>query len=204
MLDAKLQAGKSYNKWNDQTRVGIFLCHSPEHAGNVPLILNTQSGNVSPQFHSIYDDDFATCEKDAKFESLWQYKAKLYQRQQQHESQVLSPNSLLQPPTPSLLPTTSIPPDFVDQWNQFNEDNDEIVQSDNEPSNIIEVDQLEDNVNVSGDPTENINNNTDSTQQPISEIIEEEKDASENYKQSFEEFVEPTRYRREGNNSRPS
>jgi hypothetical protein len=38
---------------------------------------NTQTGNVSPQFHCIYDDEFATCERDAKFTSLWQFKAQL-------------------------------------------------------------------------------------------------------------------------------
>jgi hypothetical protein len=43
---------------------------------SVPLVLNTQSGNVSPQFHCIYDHEFATCKRDAKFTSLWQFKAK--------------------------------------------------------------------------------------------------------------------------------
>jgi len=39
--------------------------------------LNTQTGNVSPQFHCIFDDSFETCKRDAKFQSLWQSKAKL-------------------------------------------------------------------------------------------------------------------------------
>ena len=43
----------------------------------MPLVLNTQTANVTPQFHCIYDDEFDTCKRDAKFESLWQYKAKI-------------------------------------------------------------------------------------------------------------------------------
>ena len=77
VLESNLQAQRSHNKWTDRSRVGIFLCHSRDHATSVPLVLNTQTGNVSPQFHCIYDDDFSTCKRDAKFESLWQYKAKL-------------------------------------------------------------------------------------------------------------------------------
>jgi hypothetical protein len=50
------------------------MCHSPNHASSLPLVLNTQSGSVYPQFHCIYDDEFATCKRDAKFTSLWQFK----------------------------------------------------------------------------------------------------------------------------------
>ena len=77
VLENSLQAQKAHNKWTDRSRVGIYLCQSPNHSKEVPLILNTQSGNVSPQFHCIYDDEFNTCRRDAKFTSLWQYKAKL-------------------------------------------------------------------------------------------------------------------------------
>ena len=48
VLDQKLQAQQSHNKWTDCSRVGIFLTHSPVHSSNVPLVLNTSSGNVSP------------------------------------------------------------------------------------------------------------------------------------------------------------
>ena len=52
------------------------MCHSPHHSTSVPLVLNTQSGNVSPQLHCIYNDNFNTCKQDVKFQSLWQSKAK--------------------------------------------------------------------------------------------------------------------------------
>ena len=68
---------KSHNKWTDQSRVGIFLQHPPGHSSSVPLVLNNSSGNVSPQFHCLYDDSFDTCQRDFKFNSIWQNKAKL-------------------------------------------------------------------------------------------------------------------------------
>ena len=67
----------SNNKWIDRSRVGIFLNYSPVHASSVPLVLNTTTACVSPQFHCLYDDEFATCKQDSKFKSYWQYKAKL-------------------------------------------------------------------------------------------------------------------------------
>lgn len=77
VLENSLQAQQSHNKWSDRSRVGIFLCHSPSHATSVPLVLNTQTGLVSPQFHCIFDNEFDTCKRDAKFISLWQLKSKL-------------------------------------------------------------------------------------------------------------------------------
>jgi hypothetical protein len=72
VLENSLQALQSHNKWIDCSKVGIYLCHSPNHVSSVPLILNTQTGLVSPQFHCIYDNEFSTCKRDAKFRSLWQ------------------------------------------------------------------------------------------------------------------------------------
>ena len=68
VLENYLQSQKSHNKWSDRARVGIFMCHSPHHSTSVPLVLKTQSGNVSPQFHCIYNDNFNTCKQDAKFQ----------------------------------------------------------------------------------------------------------------------------------------
>ena len=78
VLKEALQKHQSHNKWQDRSRVGIFLSHSPEHASSVPLVLNSQTGLVSPQFHCVFDDAFDTCRRDSSFESLWQFKAKLH------------------------------------------------------------------------------------------------------------------------------
>jgi len=78
VLDQALQSpGAKFPKWQERARVGIYLCHSSQHASSVALVLNTQTGLVSPQFHLVYDDNFDTVAKDAKFQSLWQHKAKL-------------------------------------------------------------------------------------------------------------------------------
>ena len=121
VLESKLQEQKSHNKWSDRSRVGIYLCHSPQHASNVPLILNTQSGNVSPQFHTIFDDNFSTCKRDAKFKSLWQLKAKL-QDHRVHESQEVSRIDVVptSPINDVAAPTTPVPINvdlFGEAWN---------------------------------------------------------------------------------------
>ena len=91
VLKEALQSQQAHNKWTDRARVGIFLCHLPHHATNVPLVLNTQTGLVVPQFHLIYDDDFDTVKRDAKFKSLWQIKAKIQSHLPAGQLQVLLP-----------------------------------------------------------------------------------------------------------------
>ena len=91
VLQEALQSLHAHNKWTDRARVRIFLCHSPHHVTDIPLILNTQTGLVSPQFHLIYDDDFDTVKRDVKFKSLWQIKARLQTRTQNNQSQDFLP-----------------------------------------------------------------------------------------------------------------
>ena len=47
-------------KWEPRCRIGIYLGHSPCHAGSVALILNPRTLYVSPQYHTVFDDDFTT------------------------------------------------------------------------------------------------------------------------------------------------
>ena len=62
ILDARLQdaGGAGPPKWDPRARLGIYLGHSPSHAGSVALVLNPRTGLVSPQFHVVIDDDFST------------------------------------------------------------------------------------------------------------------------------------------------
>ena len=61
ILDAANQSGAiGTPKWKPRSHTGIYLGHSPCHAGSVSLVLNLQSGMVSPQFHVVYDDEFTT------------------------------------------------------------------------------------------------------------------------------------------------
>ena len=61
VLDSRLQSGASMiPKWEPRARVGVYLGHSPCHAGSVALVLNPRTLRVSPQFHLVFDDEFST------------------------------------------------------------------------------------------------------------------------------------------------
>ena len=61
VLDSRLQSGQiGPPKWEPRSRVGIYLGHSPFHAGSVSLVLNPTTGHVSPQYHVTFDDSFVT------------------------------------------------------------------------------------------------------------------------------------------------
>ena len=61
VLNSRLQSsGGSIPKWDPRARVGVYLGHSPCHAGSVALVLNPKTLIVSPQFHVVFDDEFST------------------------------------------------------------------------------------------------------------------------------------------------
>jgi hypothetical protein len=60
VLEPRLQAGHKIPKWEPRSRMAIYLGLSPQHASNVPLVLNIKTVLVSPQFHMVYDDHYAT------------------------------------------------------------------------------------------------------------------------------------------------
>ena len=60
VLDPKLQDGGHIPKFDPKSRRGLHLGWSPMHASTVPLVLNLSTGNVSPQFHIVFDDWFST------------------------------------------------------------------------------------------------------------------------------------------------
>lgn len=59
-LQNSLAAGNTIPKWSPRWRLGLNLGPSPNHAQNVNLILNLNTGLVSPQFHCRYDNFFET------------------------------------------------------------------------------------------------------------------------------------------------
>jgi len=74
----ELQDHKKIRKWSDRTRIGINLQYSSRHALTVSLILNLQTGLVSPQYHCQYDDLFETTmgtQARSIPTSQWQFKA---------------------------------------------------------------------------------------------------------------------------------
>ncbi len=61
VLDSRLQSGiTGPPKWEPRLRLGIYVGHSPLHAGSIALVLNPRTGHVSPQFHVVFDDLFTT------------------------------------------------------------------------------------------------------------------------------------------------
>ena len=48
------------SKWEQCSRLGIYLGHLPCHAGSVALVLNPTTLHISPQFHVAFDDEFNT------------------------------------------------------------------------------------------------------------------------------------------------
>ena len=61
VLDHRLHsAGGSVPKWDPRARCGVYLGHSPLHAGSVALVFNPSTGRVSPAYHVVFDDTFST------------------------------------------------------------------------------------------------------------------------------------------------
>ena len=86
VLDSDLQTGKPYHKWRERSRIGIYLGRSPHHARNVALVLDRESGLVSPQFHVSYDSAFDSA-KDGDLGSNWQLRAGFISRDHSHHRQ---------------------------------------------------------------------------------------------------------------------
>ena len=63
-LQRPLQSGNIFHKWKPRARVGIYLGKSPQHARSVALVLCTETGLVSPQFHIKMDRSFQTVAKE--------------------------------------------------------------------------------------------------------------------------------------------
>ena len=60
VLDPKMQNGIKLPRWEPRSRRALFVGMSPNHSSNVPLVLNLKTGNISPQFHVVFDDFFST------------------------------------------------------------------------------------------------------------------------------------------------
>ncbi len=61
-------------KWSPRSHLGLNLGPSPNYTWNVNLVLNLNTGLVSPQFHCSYDDFFETTrhlERDIMTSANW-------------------------------------------------------------------------------------------------------------------------------------
>ena len=60
VLNRNLQTSGIQNKWAERASPGVYLGRSPLHARSISLVLNLQTGRVSPQYHVSMDPTFAT------------------------------------------------------------------------------------------------------------------------------------------------
>ena len=73
VLDPRLQDSKKIPKWKMRSRRGIYLGISKLHSSTVHLVLNPETGNISPQYHCIFDDTFSTVWSDGLFDhNIWE------------------------------------------------------------------------------------------------------------------------------------
>ena len=64
VLDKAIQDGRKIPRWKPRSDRMIYMGTSRYHASTVPLVLNTSTGYLSPQFHVVFDDWFATVGSD--------------------------------------------------------------------------------------------------------------------------------------------
>ena len=71
VLKSELQGTTGIHpKWDVRTRAGIYLGQSPIHNRNVALVLNINTGYISPQFHVNFDETFRTVHQE-KWNATW-------------------------------------------------------------------------------------------------------------------------------------
>jgi hypothetical protein len=84
VLDKRLQDGDNLQKWKARSWLGIYIGHSLQHVGNVPVIYNPITTHISPQFHVVFDDSFTTVStqnaplSDSFYQSLYDKSQWLY------------------------------------------------------------------------------------------------------------------------------
>ena len=65
VLDNSLQGQQPFHKWKGRSKAGVYIGRSPQHGKNVSLVLDQDTGLVSPQSHVAFDPTFETV-KDIK------------------------------------------------------------------------------------------------------------------------------------------
>jgi hypothetical protein len=98
VLSKDMQDGKKARKWEDRTRIGINLGYSPRHAHSVSLIVNIETGLVSPRFHCMYDDLFETTtgtQSRSIPKAQWHHKASLPVREGDQDAQEETKNQIV-------------------------------------------------------------------------------------------------------------
>ena len=64
VLDKTIADRKKIPKWEKRSAHGMYMGMSPKHASSVPLVLNLETGSITPQFQFVFDNWFATVSTD--------------------------------------------------------------------------------------------------------------------------------------------
>ena len=64
VLDPGISKGSKIPKWRPRSRRGAFMGISDKYSSSSPKVLNPHSGNITCQFHCMFDDWFFTVERD--------------------------------------------------------------------------------------------------------------------------------------------
>jgi hypothetical protein len=64
ILDSRISGGKKIPRWEPWLERSMYMGMSDRHSSTVPLVLNLESGTITPQFHVTLDDWFATIGAD--------------------------------------------------------------------------------------------------------------------------------------------
>ena len=112
VLDPTLQDGGKIPKWNTRARRGMFVGFSKQHSSLVALVLNIQTGKISPQYHVIFDDKFETVASLPKGDNL---------RDEWMDILRFQHDCYLDIDADPDIPTSLLPIEFVD-WFKGNDD----------------------------------------------------------------------------------
>lgn len=106
VLDPKLQDGKKLPKWHRRSRQGIYVGISKRHSSTVHLVLNLDTGKVSPQYHVVFDDTFSTIFSNGQFNAdVWTSLTRDSLDRHQDATDATDATSWFPSPSRSLTPT---------------------------------------------------------------------------------------------------
>ena len=73
VLDPRLQASKKVPKWSMRSRRGIYFGVSKHHSSTVNLVINPETGAISPQYHFVFYDTFSTVWSNGQVDpAIWE------------------------------------------------------------------------------------------------------------------------------------
>jgi hypothetical protein len=99
VLSARMQQDGKGSEWEERARVGIHLGKSPVHARSVSLVLNLETGLVSPQFHVKFDDLFDETASSSKDNIKWASRTGFIPSDEPESTEPPTPDVINLPPT---------------------------------------------------------------------------------------------------------